>query len=62
MMYGFGDDANPRQDSVDLVEELMLEYLTQVVSSCLVVLKIIINSSLLVNGSQESRALARWQG
>ena len=31
MMYGFGDDANPRQDSVELVEELMLEYLTQVV-------------------------------
>lgn len=31
MMYGFGDDPNPRQDSVELVEELMLEYLTQVV-------------------------------
>lgn len=31
-MYGFGDDANPRQDSVELVEALMLEYLTDVVS------------------------------
>ncbi len=31
MMYGFGDDINPRNDTVELVEELILEYLTDVV-------------------------------
>ena len=32
-MYGFGDDANPRQDSIELVEDLMIEYLETIVSS-----------------------------
>lgn len=27
MMYGFGDDASPRSDTVDLVEDLTIEYL-----------------------------------
>lgn len=31
MMFGFGDAENPRQDSVELVEELVIEYLTDVV-------------------------------
>ena len=27
MMYGFGDDANPRPDSVEVMEEILLQYL-----------------------------------
>jgi transposase len=31
MMYGFGDDPAPRADSVDLVEDMVVEYLTDIV-------------------------------
>lgn len=30
-MYGFGDDVNPRQDTVELVEDLMIEYIETIV-------------------------------
>jgi hypothetical protein len=30
-MYGFGDDINPRQDTVELVEDLMIEYIETIV-------------------------------
>ncbi|XP_005107015.1 transcription initiation factor TFIID subunit 13 [Aplysia californica] len=29
MMYGFGDDQNPYTESVDLLEDLVIEYITQ---------------------------------
>lgn len=32
MMYGFGDSANPRPDTVKLMEELVLHYVEQVVT------------------------------
>ena len=32
MMYGFGDDQNPYSESVDLLEDLVVEYLTEMVS------------------------------
>ena len=32
MMYGFGDDPNPYSESVDLLEELVIEYITEMVS------------------------------
>uniref|UniRef100_A0A0A9YCZ8 Transcription initiation factor TFIID subunit 13 n=1 Tax=Lygus hesperus TaxID=30085 RepID=A0A0A9YCZ8_LYGHE len=28
MMYGFGDDQNPYTESVDLLEDLVIEYIT----------------------------------
>lgn len=31
MMYGFGDDQNPYTESVDLLEDLVIEYITEVV-------------------------------
>lgn len=31
-MYGFGDDINPRQDTVELVEDLMIEYIETIVN------------------------------
>lgn len=31
MLYGFGDSENPRQDTVELVEELVIEYISDVV-------------------------------
>ncbi|RXG55926.1 Transcription initiation factor TFIID subunit 13 [Armadillidium vulgare] len=31
MMYGFGDDQNPYTESVDLLEDLVLEFITQMV-------------------------------
>lgn len=29
MMYGFGDDKNPYTESVDLLEDLVIEYITE---------------------------------
>ena len=29
MMHGFGDDQNPYQDTVDLVEDLVIEFITE---------------------------------
>jgi len=31
MMYGFGDDQNPYTESVDLIEDLVIEYLSDMV-------------------------------
>ena len=31
-MYGFGDDQNPYSESVDLIEDLVVEYITELVS------------------------------
>jgi hypothetical protein len=33
MMYGFGDVKNPRDDSVAVLEEIAVEYMTQMVSN-----------------------------
>ena len=30
-MYGFGDDPNPASDSVNVMEEILMEYITDVV-------------------------------
>jgi len=32
MMYGFGDDQNPYTESVDFLEDLVIEYITEMVS------------------------------
>lgn len=37
MMYGFGDDPSPHPDSVQLVEDLALQYLHQFLQDCLLV-------------------------
>ena len=31
MMYGFGDDQNPYTESVDVLEDLVIEFLTEMV-------------------------------
>lgn len=31
-MYGFGDVENPRQDTVDLVEDMVIDYITETVN------------------------------
>lgn len=33
MMYGFGDDQNPYTESVDLLEDLVIEFITQMVGT-----------------------------
>lgn len=33
-MYGFGDDRNPASDTVNVMEEILAEYIVDVVSSC----------------------------
>lgn len=33
MMYAFGDSPNPRPDSCEIVEELVMEYITELVHS-----------------------------
>jgi len=32
LMYGFGDDHNPANDAVNVMEEILIEYITDVVS------------------------------
>ena len=32
MMYGFGDDQNPYTESVDFLEDIVIEFITEVVS------------------------------
>jgi transcription initiation factor TFIID subunit 13 len=32
MMYGFGDDQNPYTESVDVLEDLVIEYIIETVS------------------------------
>ncbi len=32
MMYGFGDDQNPYSESVDILEDLVIEFITEMVS------------------------------
>lgn len=31
-MYGFGDDRNPANDAVSVMEEILIEYIVDVVS------------------------------
>lgn len=31
IMYGFGDDRNPYTESVDLLEDLVIEFITEMV-------------------------------
>jgi transcription initiation factor TFIID subunit 13 len=35
MMFGFGDDQNPYTESVDLLEDLVIEYITETVGNTL---------------------------
>ena len=35
LMYGFGDDRNPANDTVNVMEEILIEYLTDVVRGSL---------------------------
>jgi transcription initiation factor TFIID subunit 13 len=32
MMYGFGDAPNPMDESVDVIEELVIDYIVELVS------------------------------
>lgn len=32
-MYGFGDDQNPYTESVDILEDLVIEFITEMVGS-----------------------------
>jgi len=34
LMYGFGDDRNPANDTVNVMEEILIEYIVDVVSGC----------------------------
>lgn len=33
-MYGFGDDRNPATDTVNVMEEILVEFIVDVVRSC----------------------------
>lgn len=39
MMYGFGDDKNPYTETVDLLEDLVIEFITQITHDALDVKK-----------------------
>jgi hypothetical protein len=38
MMYGFGDDQNPYSESVDMMEDLVIEFITEMVTRSVCVL------------------------
>ena len=44
LMYGFGDDRNPANDTVGVMEEILIEYITDVV--CLFSLSILFFEAL----------------
>lgn len=46
MMYGFGDDQNPYTESVDLLEDLVIEFITEIVSRQIKFLVIIFKSQV----------------
>ena len=33
LMYGFGDEPNPAMDSINVMEELVVDYITEMVIS-----------------------------
>jgi transcription initiation factor TFIID subunit 13 len=35
MMYGFGDDQNPYTESVDIIEDLVIEFITEMTHKCM---------------------------
>ncbi|KAI1279586.1 Transcription initiation factor TFIID subunit 13 [Halotydeus destructor] len=35
MMYGFGDDQNPYTESVDMLEDLVIYYITEIISKAM---------------------------
>jgi hypothetical protein len=42
LMYGFGDDRNPANDTVNVMEEILVEYIVDVVSFAAVIFRILI--------------------
>ena len=36
LMYGFGDDRNPSNDTVNVMEEILIEYIADVVSDFII--------------------------
>lgn len=42
LLYGFGDCENPRQDTIELVEELVIDYITNIVVYSLLPLALLI--------------------
>lgn len=43
MIYGFGDVPYPRQDTVDMVENCLLEYLASLVSDSYIFIQLVMN-------------------
>lgn len=65
MMYGFGDVKNPRDDTVAVLEEIAVEYMTQMVSSMLVLsIRIDLTHSLTLSEDAKSdqSQWPSWQG
>jgi len=47
-MYGFGDDRNPSNDTVNVMEEILIEYIIDVVCSLLYHVGIKVTEKLLL--------------
>ena len=52
LMYGFGDDRNPATDSVNVMEEILVEYIADVVRSFRVILcrRVVLSFCAVPNG------------
>ena len=49
-MYGFGDDRNPANDTVNVMEEILVEYITDIVCSSLCPHELLLIIGILVSG------------
>ena len=59
LMYGFGDDRNPANDTVSVMEEILIEYITDIVSLVLITSiypSDILSSAKLLRGHRERTA------
>ena len=54
-MYGFGDDRNPANDTVGVMEEILIEYITDVVCFFLFLVNFVFQSS-----QQNAVPICRW--
>lgn len=61
MMYGFGDDQNPYTESVDFLEDLVIEFITETTHRWLMIFQLLhtyVCQSKLVIESFENRKIS----
>lgn len=58
LMYGFGDSYNPRQDSIELAEDMIVDYLTDLVISFVINIDFYCSCSKLIKCQSSINSMA----